>query len=258
MQQGTGAGPLLEGGGAGAAGHPARVGGGRARGLQVGGTQEGQPPPRHPAGDIPAVSTVGSAVLVRCRERSSSRGDLIKSGPGPGLTPPCIVRQATPVAPGQAGRQAAGPSFPPGRSQQGQRGAGLLWLVPTRLPGLVPHCCGGLSIPESPLWTRHSPAGLWGHNQAPEGVWQPVQAPPAPGRARGRGLRSPGNELTSVPSLLAGADPSSPGPPEAGSEQTPSAPREPGDLPGAPRLPEQFRKARGPAVTWVNTGSREV
>lgn len=158
----------------------------------------------------------------------------------------------------RTGRKAGSwPLVPAGTLPAGAAG-GRTPLAPTRLPGLVPHCRGGLSIPESPLWTRHSPAGLWGHNQAPEGVWQPAQAPPAPGRARGRGLRSPGNELTSVPSLLAGADPSSPGPPEAGSEQTPSAPREPGDLPGAPRLPEQLRKTRGPAVSWVNTGSREV
>lgn len=169
----------------GASGRPAVCGEGGHRACRLRTHGENSLPRVTLRGTFPLCPRWAQWCLSGAGTRSSSHGDSTKSGPGPGLTPPCIVRQATPVGPEQAGRCAAGPSFPPGRSQEGQRGAGLLWLAPTWLPGLVPHCPGGLSIPESPLWTRHCPAGLRGHNQAPEDMWQPARAPPAPGRTSG-------------------------------------------------------------------------
>lgn len=240
------------GGGGGASGRPATSGDGGHRACRFG-TRRGDSLPHVTLrGTFPLCPQWAQGCLSGAGTRSSSRGNLMKCGPGPGLTPP--HRETGHSRGTRTGRRAGSwPLIPTGTLPGGVAGSS------TPLAGTFLAPRAGPPLPQWPLHPRipslDTALLCWppGTQASPRGRVAASMAPPAPGRTGGRPQVSR-QRADLGPSLLAGTDPSSPGPTEAGSELTPSAPCQP----DAPGLPEQLRKARGPAVTGGSTGSQEV
>lgn len=180
--QGTGTSPLLGGGGA--SGHPATSGDGGHRACRFG-TRRGDSLPHVTLrGTFPLCPQWAQGCLSGAGTRSSSRGNLMKRGPGPGLTPP---HRETGHSSGTRTGQRAGswPLIPTGTLPGGVAGGS------TPLAGTFLAPRAGPPLPRWPLHplipSLDTALLCWppGTQASPRGRVAASMAPPAPGRTRG-------------------------------------------------------------------------